>query len=1116
MIPTAAHPAIGHWRFNGIFLLLILLVTVLGGSIFQILAGQVHQQQIAHLLSIAAQRVQHIERWMNERSRDVKSYTNDAMFGSLIHDWQVSGDPKLQQRILARLEATRQAYDYLGIELRTPQDQHLLSVGFIHPGKLSAERHVFQQILEQKQPLRVIHGTEYGAINFAYAGSIWDKTNRDSAPIAVLALHIDTARLAIPLMLAQEGLPPEIKIELLLHDKQRVLVFTDAYALSAQHGQYPKPPLQIAMQQAAHPAVQAALYGPGIYEGLNGNGHEVLMAAQRVADSPWLVSVQMDRVVAFASIRQLALLTAGFALLTLLFSSGIMVIIWRRKQFQQLECYQQALEARVNERTQQIKLLNSELEQRVVQAEAATRAKSAFLANMSHEIRTPMNAILGLTHLLQRSTHDTNRQNKLRKIADAANHLLGIINDILDISKIEAGRLTLEQTDFAMETVLSNVCTLITDRVQAKNLELVVDTAHLPPLLYGDPMRLAQALLNYASNAVKFTENGAVILRAHIIEESGADFLVRFEVQDTGIGIAPEALPTLFNTFQQVDESTTRKYGGTGLGLAIARHLAELMGGTVGVESQPSVGSTFWFTARLARSTQPAVQMRDLHLDGQRALVVDDLHEAQIALEEMLSEFKLAVTIVDSGPAAIAALSEAQAQGCPFNLLFIDWKMPGLDGLETAQQARELGLLHPPLGLLVTAFDATELREQVRAVGLQDLLIKPVTPSSLHRALSQLFQEPAHVLPVLSTTDVEQMLVQQHRNARILLAEDHPINQEVALELLQAAGLQVDLAENGLQAVEQAASTAYDLILMDVQMPELDGIAATQAIRRLPGYQSTPILAMTANAFSDDRTECFEAGMNDHVAKPVNPHVLFSTLLKWLPAPALQPTPLLSSVITAKPVATELVALETSEVSWASITGLDATFGLRNLRGKVPTYIRLLRQYIGSHGKDMVELRNQLAAGEWDEARRIAHSLKGVSGTLGATDVHITAAALEQAIHEQRREAELEQLIIAVTVKYEALAVALETYLPEVEQAPAQSLSSIDQSQLEQVVKQLDQLLTEDDLCANDVFKNHKQLLRSAIGEQQTERLAQYILVFEYDLALHLLRSAFPTGARGS
>ena len=638
---------------------------------------------------------------------------------------------------------------------------------------------------------------------------------------------------------------------------------------------------------------------------------------------------------------------------------------------------------------QQLRDLNDHLALALAQAEAATRSKSSFLANMSHEIRTPMNAIIGLTHLLARDSRDAIQRERLGKVGDASQHLLKILNDVLDLSKIEAGKLELEDTEFDLDSLLTGAVDLVRERAREKGLELVLDSQTLPRHLRGDPTRLSQALVNLLSNAVKFTARGWIRVRATMMQQKEARALVRFEVTDTGEGIAPEHQAKMFSNFEQADTSTTRRHGGTGLGLAITRHLAGLMGGEVGLRSEKGEGSTFWFSAWLSRVVEPAEPVAPVDMRGLRAMVVDDLPEASAVVEDRLVAFGFEVHAFDSGEAALAHLRGELRSGRSYDIVLVDWQMAPMDGLETVAALRDLlGDGMPPC-VLVTAFDDARLRLPPASSGIDAVVVKPLTGSSLLDTLTRLLRPREAVLvPIAeSTHSNEAALRRHHAGKRILLAEDNPINQVVACELLRLAGLVVETAQDGLRAVEMASKRAYDLILMDMQMPELDGLDATRLIRREAGF-CNPIIAMTANAFGEEKAACLQAGMNDHISKPVDPETLYATLLRWL---ANSSTHALSSTDGGRDSSSLIARLR-------SIEGLDVDVGLRNVGGSATLFERMLRQFAATYASGVPELDALATPHEREQASRASHSLRGSGATLGASSLADVLAEFEAAL----------------------------------------------------------------------------------------------------------------------
>ncbi|WP_196887804.1 response regulator [Rubrivivax gelatinosus] len=619
-------------------------------------------------------------------------------------------------------------------------------------------------------------------------------------------------------------------------------------------------------------------------------------------------------------------------------------------------------------------------------AEDAARTKSDFLANMSHEIRTPLNAVIGMTRILSRTEMSPRQQDCVSKIQDSSHHLLAVVDDILDFSRLEAGKLRIEQVEFDLEALLQHVGAQVAERAAAKDLEFVIDVApEVPARLVGDPLRLGQVLINYVNNAVKFTDDGEIAIEVRELARLGPRSMLELAVRDTGIGISPEQRQRLFQSFQQADSSTTRRFGGTGLGLAICRRLATLMGGDVGVDSEVDVGSTFWLrlplpiageTAETAAAPPPAA------FAGRRLLVVDDHGQARAVTASLLRRQGFSVDSADSAAAALDLVERAFAASAPYALAVVDWKMPGTDGLELALRLRSAPPPRPQV-LLMTHGDPAELARLTGADVAPEVLQKPVSASALHDALARVLGGTPR-----AGVHAESGAALRFDGLQALLVEDNDINREVGVELLREHGLEVDTAHDGREAVHCVRERHYDIVFMDMQMPVMDGLDATRAIRLLPGGTALPIVAMTANALPADRERCLAAGMDDHVAKPIDPAVLAARLRHWLgreagasagAAPEPDPAP--------RPDEDAAV--------------LDPAAGLRLAGGRQALYRNLLRVFTRTQKDICARVRTAMDEDRWVEAERTAHTLKGTAAQIGASPLRDAAAHLEHAIHHR-------------------------------------------------------------------------------------------------------------------
>ncbi|MGE0084726.1 MAG: response regulator [Desulfococcaceae bacterium] len=660
------------------------------------------------------------------------------------------------------------------------------------------------------------------------------------------------------------------------------------------------------------------------------------------------------------------------------------------------------------------KQTEAELEKAKTEAESASRSKSEFLARMSHEIRTPMNAVMGLTHLAMQTELTARQHDYLRKIKSASESLLGIINDILDFSKIEAGKMEMESAEFNLDEVFDSLSDMVRLKAEEKGIEMIFSLAdNVPRFLIGDPLRLGQILLNLTSNSLKFTESGEIAVRAEISGEPEPAFdrvKLRFSVRDTGIGISPEKLSVLFDPFTQADGSVTRKFGGTGLGLAICKRLSGMMGGEIHAESKAGQGSTFTFTAEFKRQTRLRKKrfLTPPELVGIRVLVADDNSGSRDILNKTLSSFSFDVVSVESGDRALAIIEENREH--PFCLVFLDWNMPNMDGIETAKRIKDrFSPDQIPKIILVTGY-GEKVMEQTHRHLLDAVLVKPVSRSVIFQTILEVMgQKQTEICPPKKKKK-DTALRNRIRGTRVLLVEDNRINQQVAAELLQSEGLSVQVANNGKEALQWVRKSGFDLIFMDIQMPEMDGYEATEEIRKweagdsvlrtqssepspLPPIPKIPIIAMTAHAMSGEREKCLACGMDDFISKPIDPERLISVLSRWIRNDRCQ--------CSENAVQYEFGEKDNrpakDEFSF-QLPGIDTGAGLKRVAGNRSLFRKLLLQFYQDYRDTVPKIRTMLEQGNAAEVRKLAHTIKGVSGNMGAQELFLAAGQLESAI----------------------------------------------------------------------------------------------------------------------
>ncbi len=765
-----------------------------------------------------------------------------------------------------------------------------------------------------------------------------------------------------------------------------------------------------------------------------------------------------------------------------------------------LEDYNKNLEIKVAERTQeiesrnlQLESANNELELAWIKANEATQSKSHFLAMMSHEIRTPINAIVGMTYLMFRTKLDNRQKDYVQKIQNSAENLLEIVNDVLDISKLEAGKSKLEAIPFNLEEVFEMVSNQVGFKAAEKHIELVIANDPLVTKnLIGDPLRLRQVLLNLLNNAVKFTDKGEILVETQLAGQNEEEIKIRFSVKDTGIGIEAGKLEKLFQPFQQADDTITRKYGGTGLGLSLCKHFVQLMSGEIWAQSTPNEGSTFYFTGIFKKGEkEEASEVFFEALKPLKLLIVDDSEITREVLLEMLKNYFGEIVTASSGEEAIVKIKQLGESDSAFDLILMDWKMSGIDGLEATAQIKNLAhMKRVPMVLMLTGYDLDEARNHQMSKHIDGFLSKPIIQNMLVATIGNILGLPSY-RPLMKEEAVEKshVYLEPLEEISILIAEDNLVNQQILRVLLEHPLFKIDMAPNGFAAVQSMLQYNYDLVFMDVQMPEMDGLEATKAIRRDINEDKLPIIAMTAHALEEDRLKCLEAGMNDFISKPISDTVLYETMIRWMPQKKM--------VIRQWDSEDSLARIE----PFIGLRALNTKQPLINLRGDGYKYLSLLEAFGKQYGDAGLKITELLLENQQKEALNLVHSLRGTVGNLGGMSLFVVAQTLEAQIQQGRVEAD-HPTVIAFKEELHQLLLEIEKIRTDKSKLQPQTQPELANLNKQQFISLLREKLKEGIADVENLLPQIRELFPEKEETVYRNRLITQIKNFDYDEAL--------------